>query len=73
MKSRRTRSSSTGKRSSRRQRPIEPRHRRLGEALRRLWERWQKTVEERRRAKARARFWSEVRAGQREAQARQGR
>jgi hypothetical protein len=42
---------------------------RLNDALRRLW-RWSQTSsDERRKAKARARFWSEVREGQREAEA----
>jgi hypothetical protein len=43
---------------------------RLGSALRRLWRRSRKGAEERRIAKARARFWSEVREGEREAEAR---
>ena len=34
----------------------------------RLWRRSQKGPDERRTAKARARFWSEVREGQREAE-----
>jgi hypothetical protein len=69
MKSKRTRSSSKGKRSPRR-RPADRWQKRLGQALQRLWQRWQRSFEERQTVKARARFWSEVRAGQREAQAR---
>jgi hypothetical protein len=42
---------------------------RLRQALRRLWQRSQRSPGERRAAKARARFWDEVRDGQREAEA----
>lgn len=42
---------------------------RLRRALRRLWRRSQGTPEERRAARARARFWTELRAGEREAEA----
>ena len=40
-----------------------------GGALRRLWRRSQRGPGERRAAEARARFWAEVREGQREAEA----
>jgi hypothetical protein len=43
---------------------------RLRYALSRLWRRSQTDPGERRVAKARARFWAEVREGQREAEAR---
>lgn len=42
---------------------------RLRQALRRLWRQSQESPGERRAAKARARFWAEVREGQREAEA----
>jgi hypothetical protein len=43
---------------------------RLEDALRRLW-RWSQTsAAERRAARVRARFWADLRAGQREAEAR---
>ena len=42
---------------------------RLRRALWRLWQRSQRDPEERQAAKARARFWAEVREGQREAEA----
>jgi hypothetical protein len=42
---------------------------RLRHALWRLWQRSQSSPGERRAAKARARFWAEVREGQREAEA----
>jgi len=42
---------------------------RLRRALRRLWRRSQKGPEERRAARVRARFWTEVREGEREAEA----
>jgi hypothetical protein len=42
---------------------------RLRQALLRLWRRSQRSPGERRAAKARARFWAEVREGQREAEA----
>ena len=42
---------------------------RLRGALRRLWRRSQRGQDERRAAEARARFWAEVREGQREAEA----
>jgi len=45
----------------------------LRHGLWRLWRRSQKGREERRTLKARARFWAEVREGQREAAARTGR
>jgi len=41
----------------------------LGRALWRLWRWSQSGPEERREARARARFWAEVREGQREAKA----
>jgi hypothetical protein len=41
---------------------------RLRYALARLWRRSQRGPDERRTAKARARFWTEVREGQREAE-----
>ena len=41
---------------------------RLRRALLRLWQRSQEAPGERRTAKARARFWAEVREGQREAE-----
>jgi len=40
---------------------------RLRDGLRRLWRPSQGSFDERRTAKARARFWAEVREGQREA------
>ena len=43
---------------------------RLRHALWRLWQRSQSDPDEHRAAKARARFWAEVREGQREAEAR---
>jgi hypothetical protein len=43
---------------------------RLRHALSLLWRRSQTGPDERRAAKARARFWAEVREGQREAEAR---
>jgi hypothetical protein len=43
---------------------------RLRYALSRFWGRSQRDPGERRAAKARARFWAEVREGQREAEAR---
>jgi len=42
----------------------------LQHALRRLWRWWKKSPAERRAARARARFWAELRAGQREAETR---
>ena len=45
---------------------------RLRDALRRLWRRSQRGHDERRAAEARARFWAEVRRGQREAEANSG-
>ena len=42
---------------------------RLRHALWRLWERSKRSPDERREAQARARFWAEVREGQREAEA----
>jgi len=42
----------------------------LTEPFRRLWRWSQASVEEHRAAKVRARFWAELRAGQREAEAR---
>ena len=42
---------------------------RLRQALRRLWQRSQSSPDERQAAKLRARFWAEVREGQREAEA----
>jgi hypothetical protein len=42
---------------------------RLRHALWRLWRRSKRGPEERRAAKARARFWAEVREGEREAEA----
>ena len=44
--------------------------RQLREALSRLWRRSQRGLNERRTARTRARFWAEVREGQREADAR---
>jgi hypothetical protein len=43
---------------------------RLQYVLRRLWRWSQKSPAERRAARARARFWADLRAGQREAEAR---
>jgi len=43
---------------------------RLRDGLRRLWRPSQGGLDERRTAKARARFWAEVREGQREAEER---
>ena len=43
---------------------------RLRYALRRLWQRSQRGPDERRTAKIRARFWAELREGQREAEGR---
>jgi hypothetical protein len=43
---------------------------RLQEALRRLWRWSNKSSEETRADKARARFWTDLRAGEREAEAR---
>jgi hypothetical protein len=43
---------------------------RLEAALGRLWRWSRKTPTERRAARARARFWADLRAGQREAEAR---
>ncbi len=42
----------------------------LRHVLSRIWRRSRKGLDERRAAKARARFWAEVREGQREAAAR---
>lgn len=42
---------------------------RLRQALRRLWQRSRSSPEEDRAARTRARFWSEVREGEREAEA----
>jgi hypothetical protein len=42
---------------------------RLRYALRRAWRRSQRGADERRAAEARARFWAEVREGEREAEA----
>lgn len=43
---------------------------RLEDALRRLWRWSKKSPAERRAARVRARFWADLRAGQREAEAR---